>query len=223
MSLQNLPARCACDEANFSLQHALDCPLGGLRTIQHNETRDTIAKLMRDAGLACVESEPKLLPLTGESFELKTTNKDDEARADIKCTGLWRHMRQAYFDVKVVSPYARSYAKYNPDQLYRRAEKTKINEYGTRIKEVDRADFMPLVFTCAGGVGPKSHNLFKRLAELISERHGIPLSQVSGLIRVKISFALLRTTILCVRATRRKKFIGDSNLEQTINALRFDY
>ena len=93
-------------------------------------------------------------------------------------------MRQAYFDVKVVSPYARSYAKYIPDQLYRRAEKTKINEYGTRIKEVDRADFMPLVFTCAGGIGPKSHNLFKRLAELISERHGIPLSQVSGLIRV---------------------------------------
>ena len=38
-ALQNLPARCSYEKANFSLQHALDCPLGGLRTVQHNGTR----------------------------------------------------------------------------------------------------------------------------------------------------------------------------------------
>ena len=49
------------------------------------------------------------------------------------------------------------------------------------------------------------------------------MAQVSGLLRVKMSFALLRTTILCIRSTRFKKFNGDTNLELAINAVRADY
>ena len=56
--------------------------------------------MMREAGLSNVETEPKLQPLSGETFEYKSANKEDEARSDIKCTGLWRSMRQAFFDVK---------------------------------------------------------------------------------------------------------------------------
>ena len=48
-TLLNLPLTCACGVA-FSLQHALDCRLGGLRIIQHNEARDTLAQCMREAG-----------------------------------------------------------------------------------------------------------------------------------------------------------------------------
>ena len=103
-----MPTRCACDKSDFRLQHALDCPLGGLRTFQHNQTRDTMAAAMREAGLTCLEIEPKLQPLSGESFDYKSANTEDEARADIKCTGLWKQMRQAFFDIKVVSPFARS-------------------------------------------------------------------------------------------------------------------
>ena len=110
-NLRRLPERCKCEKSAFTLQHALDCPLGGLRTIQHNEARDLVAKMMREVGLTCIEVEPKLQPLTGESFDLRTANKDEEARANIKCTGLWKRMRHAFFDVKVMSPYARNYAK----------------------------------------------------------------------------------------------------------------
>ena len=69
----------------MSLQHALDCRTGGLRIIQHNEVRDTIAQCMRDAGHTAVEIEPQLQPLTGEAFDYKSANKEDEARSDIKC------------------------------------------------------------------------------------------------------------------------------------------
>ena len=221
-ALKNLPERCACDRATFNLQHALDCPLGGLRTIQHNETRDAMAQTMREAGLTCVEIEPKLQPLSGELFELKSTIKDDEARADIKCTGLWKAMRQAFFDVKVISPYARSYADYNPAALYKHAEAYKMRQYAKRVQEVEKADFMPLVFTCAGGIAPKSLLLLKRLAEMISEKQSLPMAQVSGFLRVRFSFALLRTTILCIRATRRKKFVADTNYELALSSLRID-
>ena len=147
--------------------------------------------------------EPQLQPLSGETFVYKSANKDDDARSDIKCR---TSMRQAFFDVKVVSPYARSYAKYNPHSLYIRAEKTKEREYGERIRNVEHSDFFPLVFTCAGGIAPKSQQVLKRLAEIISEKQNIHLSLVCGWLRVRLSFALLKSTILCIRGTRKRKF-----------------
>ena len=69
--LLNIPLECKC-HAKFSLQHALDCKLGGLRVIQHNEARDTMAQFMREAGFTSVETEPKLQPLSGETFIYKS-------------------------------------------------------------------------------------------------------------------------------------------------------
>ena len=131
-------------------------------------------------------------------------------------------MRQALFDVKVVSPHARSYADYNLAALYKHAEAYKMRQYAKRVQEVEKADFMPLVFTCAGGIAPKSLLLLKRLAEMISEKQNLPMAQVSGFLRVRFSFALLRTTILCIRATRRKKFVADTNYELALSSLRID-
>jgi hypothetical protein len=56
-TLLNLPTRCACGAA-FDVQHALDCKLGGLRTIQHNEVRDVLAQCMREAVHSLVEWSP---------------------------------------------------------------------------------------------------------------------------------------------------------------------
>ena len=177
---------------SFSLQHALDCELGGLCIIQHNEVRDTIAQCMREAGHVAVELEPLLLPLEGEVFEYKSANKSDEARSDIKCCGFWSNMRQADFDIKVVSPFARSNAHLEPAQLFKNAERSKIREYKERIQNVERADFNPLVFTCTGGMAPQSHLVMKRLAEKMSEKQ-------TGWLRCRLSFALLRTTPLDAR------------------------
>ena len=79
--------------------HALDCKLGELRVIQHNEVRDVLAQCMREAGHSLVEVEPQLQELSGEVFEFKSANKEADARSDIKCCGFWSNKRQAYFDV----------------------------------------------------------------------------------------------------------------------------
>ena len=42
--LRDMPATCPCG-ASFDVQHALDCPIGGFRTIQHNEVRDIRASV----------------------------------------------------------------------------------------------------------------------------------------------------------------------------------
>jgi len=220
-ALVNLPITCPCGVA-FNVQHALDCKLGGLRIIQHNEVRDTIAQCMREAGHIAVELEPLLLPLEGEAFEYKSANKSDEARSDIKCCGFWSNMRQAYFDIKVVSPFARSNAHLEPSQLFKNAERAKIREYKERIQNVERADFNPLVFTCTGGMAPQSHLVMKRLAEKLSEKQNVHVSVVSGWLRCRLSFALLRTTLLCVRATRYKKLNIENNIELAVAVTRME-
>jgi hypothetical protein len=210
--------------ASFHIQHALDCKLGGLRVIQHNEVRDVFAQCLREAGHTLVEVEPPLQELSGEVFEFKTANKQDNARSDVKCCGFWNDKRQAYFDVKVVSPFARSYVNLKPAQLFRQAEQAKIREYAERIREVEHGDFDPLVFTCTGGMAPRSSLILKRLAGQISRKQNLQQSVVSGWLRCRFSFALLRTTLLCVRATRHKKYVvSESNIELAVSESRIEH
>jgi len=81
--LRDLPTTCACG-ASFSVQHSLDCQLGGYRTIQHNEVRDVL-----EAGHPSVEVEPKLQALSGEAFDYKSAIKDSDARSDLKVSDFW--------------------------------------------------------------------------------------------------------------------------------------
>ena len=222
--LPDLPDACVCG-ATFDVQHALDCMIGGYRTIQHNETRDVIASVIREAGFKAVEIEPRLQPLSGERLEYKSAVRDDEARSDIKCTGFWRPMRTAFFDIKVVSPYARSYAHLSTPSLYRMAEKSKEREYAQRIRDVEHADFNPLVFTTAGGMAPQSQLVVKKIAAALSARRDLPKSVVTGWLRCRLSFALLRTTLLCVRGTRARRHASDheANIELGVAAAQIAY
>jgi len=223
-AIPDLPLVCACGES-FSVQHALDCLLGGYRTIQHNEVRDVFAHAMREAGHTAVEVEPALQPLTGEVFDFKSANKEPDARSDIKVRGFWRNMQQAFFDVKVVSPYARSYSRLTAAQLYRMAEKSKMREYAERIREVEHGTFNALVFTTAGGAAPQSSAILKRLAEQISEKKNLHRSVVSGWLRCRLSFALLRTSLLCLRGTRRKRHFNhsDNDIELAVSEAKMAY
>ena len=68
--------------AQFSVDHAMICHMGGFPTIRHNEIRDLTASLLTEV---ChnVATEPPLQPLTGESYSARSVNTDDNARLDI--------------------------------------------------------------------------------------------------------------------------------------------
>jgi len=162
--------------------------------------------------------------LSGEGFEYKSANREDDARSDIKVTGFWREMRQAYFDVKVVSPFARSYSHLTQASMMKTAEKAKMREYRERIRDVEHADFNPLVFTTMGAMAPQCQIVVKKLAEKLSEKQGTNRSVVTGWLRVRLSFALLRTSLQCIRGTRRKKFTNsDINIELAVSQARITY
>ena len=80
-----MPSLCACNE-NFTVAHALFCQKRGYTHMRHSELRDSISNLLSDV---ChdVEIEPHFQPLQGETFALKSTTTDDDARLDIKDFG----------------------------------------------------------------------------------------------------------------------------------------
>ena len=86
-----------------------------------------------------------------------------------------------------------------PQQIYRQHENEKKRMYGSRVEQ---ATFTPLVFTTTGGMAPECQVYHKRFAELLSVKKGEDYSTTMSWIRTKISFAILRTSLLCLRGSR---------------------
>ena len=52
-------------------------------------------------------------------------------------------------------------------------------------------------------MGKASSCLYKRIASLLTEKSGEPCSIMIAWVRCKLSFALLRSSIMCIRGARR--------------------
>lgn len=197
-----LPTHCVCGDT-FSVDHALSCSHGGYLGLRHNEIRDLLGELLHDTcSNVCVE--PALECLSGEQLR-QSANTAAEARVDIKAGGFWSGNRHqcAYFDVRVFHPHARSYRHRQLTQIYRSHEQEKRRQYEERIREIDRGTFTPLVFATSGGAAPAATTFLKRLASKLAEKKTASYSQTIGWLRCRLSFALLRSAITCLRGSRR--------------------
>ena len=187
-----------------------------LITIRHNEIRDITAQLLSEV---ChnVSIEPPLQPLTGESLNHATSNREEFARVDVKAQGFWGIRHQcAYFDVRVFNPNAPTYRNLSLDLCFRRHEGEKRRAYEQRVREVEKGSFTPLVFTTSGGMGKAAKVTYKRLASLLSVKREQPYSLVMGWLRCRLSFSLLRSAVMCIRGSRSHKGhvpFADTHLE----------
>ena len=71
----------------------------------------------------------------------------------------------AFFDVMVFTPFARSYSTRSLKAIYAENEGRRNRKYKERILKVERADFTPLVFSLTGGMGPQAQAVVRRLGE----------------------------------------------------------
>ena len=72
----------------------------------------------------------------------------------------------------------------------------------SRVLDIEHAAFTSLIFTTTGGMGKECLNYDRRLAELIAIKKGEDYAKTISWIRARISFALLRPTLICLRGTR---------------------
>ena len=201
--LPGLPETCVCSHP-MSTAHAFTCPTGGYTIARHNDVRDLIAECIRDAGVVDVEVEPKLLPCDGSSLPGgRSLNRADDARLDVRARGFWSRQQDAFFDVRVTHPAASVLSRSEALSQLRSHERRKKNEYGSRVINVERGTFTPLVFSTYGISGPETTIFLKSLASLFVERNAdLSYSVVMGILRTRISFCLLKWCITCFRGCR---------------------
>ncbi len=168
--------------------------------MRHNQVRNLEASFLREV---ChdVQLEPKLLPLSGETFKLKSTNTKADARSDISARGVWRTLDKTFFDVRIFHEGNKSNS--GPiNRIFLNHEDEKKRTYNQRILEVEKSSFSPLVFSTSGGVGKEAEKFHKRLAGLISTKRGIPYSHAISHLRTKLRFSILKTTLTAIRGYR---------------------
>ena len=140
-----------------------------------------------------------------ESLSLQSANTDEHARLDVAASGIWGgRFERTFFDVRVFNPYAPSNQTPQIQASYRKHENEKRRKYEQRVVEIEHSTFIPFVLACTGGVGPAATLTLKRVGNL-AEKHNSPYSHVMGFLRTRLSFALLRSTLMCLRGTRSSK------------------
>ena len=158
---------CACGH-DFTIDHCISCPKGSFPSLRHNEVRDLTAQMMSEV---CnnVSVEPHLQPLSGEALCFKTANSDSNARLDIAANGFWGgRFECSFFDVRVFNPGAPSNHPFK--SAYRRHEREKRHQYEQRVREVEHGHFTLLVFTTTGAMSDAASQVYKRLANLLTEK-----------------------------------------------------
>ena len=202
---EGLPTTCGCGQS-FSVEHALSCNLGGFPILRHNELRDLTADLLSQV---ChnVSTEPHSQPLSGETLKHNTVIREDSARLDIKANGLWgNRFHTTFLDIWVFNPHAPSYRSTTPSSLYQRHEREKRRAYSQRISEIEHASFSPIVFSATGGMGRSATTMYQRLAAMIADKRKQDYNHTLMWIRTRLSFALPRAAIMCLRESRPKRF-----------------
>ena len=217
--LKGLPTMCPCGK-KFSITHAFNCKSGGFIHIRHDSVRDFNSQLLKKV-VNYVEVEPGLHPLDNEVVNVFNGNigiteniqVQDSSRVDIRARGFWRPTQSAFFDVRITNPVAESQINTPIENVYRRHEMDKKRKYNRRIINVENGSFTPLVYSMMGGMG-KECNLFHRhLAQKISVKTGDRYDNVIAWTRCKLSFILLKCSLMCIRGTRtlnNKNKITDS-------------
>ena len=122
---------------------------------------------------------------------------------DIAADGVWGgRFERSYFDVRVFNPFAQSNLQTPLDAVYRRHKLDKIHQYDQCLREVEYLSFTPLIFSSSRGMGKVATTFYKRIASMLAEKKHFPPSMSIGLIRCRISYALLRSSIMCIREAR---------------------
>ena len=200
--IPNTPSFCGCGKKN-SVDHTLNCKLGGYVTMRHNNIRDFEAHLLKEV-CKDVRIEPELMP-TGNVETGSGSNKAEKARLDVSAVGVWSSMERTFLDVRVMHPNSPSYSDKMIEQIYLQHEREKKSKYNSRILQVEKGSFTPLIFSTTGGMGPECTLYHKRLAELISTKRGDSYSDVVNYIRTRIRFSLLRSILVAIRGERGKR------------------
>ena len=178
----------------------MNCHRGGFINCRHDKLRNFEANLLKQV-CKDVQIEPMLQPTEGHRLG-PSANTSNDARLDVRAKGFWRDSQNAYFDVRVTNTDSASQRNNTVTSILRKHEMEKKRAYNARVMAVEHATFTPLVYTIKGVMGKECSVYHKALAEKLATKSGDMYSEVTRLIRVKLSFIILKSALQCIRGSR---------------------
>ena len=136
----------------ISIDHALSCATGWYSVLRQSKLRNFTTSVMQEV---ChdLAFEPPLQPLDGEQLP-SNANVTKEGRLDISTLGFWGdRFSRSLFDVRVFQPNPPSAITTSLASQHPKHEPSNKCQYKQRVREVEGASFVPLVFSTAGGMG----------------------------------------------------------------------
>ena len=183
--------------------------------LRHSGIQGEVTELGSKALSPCAVRVEPLIHLdsntTEDSAETPKSNTDpnqstdhaanDGKRGDVLIRGLYNRGMDTIIDVRVTNLDSKSNRTCDPDKVLARHEKEKKNKYLEACLK-QRRSFTPFVVSTDGMLGREASNLMMKLAQKLSSKWKLPQSQVSGMIRARMSIAIARATHLCLRGSR---------------------
>ena len=90
----------------------------------------------------------------------------------------------------------------NTKKVFARAEVEKKRAYDDRILNVEHETFTPLAYSITGGMGQEAEIFYKLLSSKVASKKGHELKDVTRFIRCKLSFLIIKLSLLCIRGSR---------------------
>ena len=81
----------------------------------------------------------------------------------------------------------------------------KMRVYNDRILQVEKACFVPLIYTTTGGMGPLHERTHKRIAQLVVDGRNEKYAEVMSHMRTKLRFSFLRIILVAIRGARGRR------------------
>ena len=114
--------------------------------------------------------------------------------------------------MRITNPNAPSNRSLNIAAVYEKNEKEKMRAYNDRILQVEKASFVPLVYTTSGGMSPQCQKTHTRIAQLVADKRNEKYSEVINHIRTRLRFALLKSILVAIRGARGKRSLHSNEL-----------
>jgi hypothetical protein len=195
----DLPTHCDRYSAKFSICHALECKVGYLIILQHNEVNDELGDLATKAMTpSAMRAKPLILkgstpddimapadkpPVQRISHPDSRSNGDGK-RGDLLLHGLYAHGTDTIVDVRITHTDAKSYHSKDPHKVLAKHEHKKKRKY-LDICLAQLRHFTLFVMSTYGMVGCKAKELLKRLSLHLSNKWQQPYLVVQGCVNAR--------------------------------------
>jgi hypothetical protein len=164
--------------------------------LRHNEIRDAVGDLA-DLVWHQVHREPIVQ-------EANDDTGTPALVADLGIRGVWEPQTLALLDIRVINTDAESYVHRAVQDVLSTAEKEKKKKYHQQACDNRRANFTPFVTSVDGALGREAKSLVKLLSQRLADKWQRPYSSVLNWTRTRLSFAIIRASVQCIRGSRRR-------------------